>query len=198
MIALAGIDVSAWQGEFPWAQYKGKIAFAGVKISEGLGFADPEAADNIAGARSIGAVPIGYHLLHAGLSGSDQAEVFLKYAHAAGLGVTGDLFAADCEDAGLDGESYAQMNLTASTFAGEIRRHPRYAQYNPVVYTEQSMAPHLTSMGNCPLWIADLTVPLISGVGPWSLVSFWQTSQRGVDCDTFNGDLTALGKLGIR
>lgn len=197
---LNGIDVShAGQGpNFPWSQWRGKISFAGIKISEGLGYADPDAARNIAGARSIGATVIGYHFLHASLSGSGQAEWFLKCAQAAGLGKTGDLMAVDCEDLGLDGESPQQMNQAAATFVGEVRRHSRYTQYWPLVYTEQSMASALTSMGNCPLWIADLSAPLITGTGPWKLVSFWQTSQRGVDCDVFNGDLAALAKLGIR
>lgn len=198
-MTLNGIDVSAaGQGpNFPWPKYKG-IGFAGVKISEGTGYADPDAARNIAGARSIGATVIGYHFLHAALSGSAQAEWFLACAEQAGLGKTGDLLAVDCEDLGLDGESPGQMNTTASVYVAEIRRHPRYAAYNPLVYTEQSMAPHLTSMGDCPLWIADLTVPLITGTGPWHLVSFYQVGQKGVDTDVFNGDLTALAKLGIR
>lgn len=198
-MTLAGIDVSAagQGGAFPWADWKGKIAFAGVKISEGTGFADPDAARNIEQARAIGVAVIGYHFLHASLSGSGQAEHFLSCAEAAGLGEPGDLFALDAEDAGLDGEPYVQMNLTASAFTGEIRRHPRYVSYWPLAYTEISMAPSLVSLANCPLWLADLTDPKMTRVGPWSLVSIWQTGQRGVDADVFNGDAAQLAALGI-
>ena len=42
-MTLAGIDVSNYQGPaFPWQDYKGKIAFAGIKISEGTGYTDPD------------------------------------------------------------------------------------------------------------------------------------------------------------
>ena len=195
-MTLAGIDVSAaGQGaNFPWASYKGKIAFAGIKVSEGLTYADPDAKANIAAARSLGLVVIGYHFAHASVSGSGQAEHFLSCAHAAGLG-RGDLAAIDAEDLGLDGESPAQMNLTASAFTGELQRH--FPGYNPAAYTEQSMAPALTSLADCPLWLADLSVPLVTSIGPWKLVSIWQTGQRGVDADVFNGDAAQLAKLAI-
>lgn len=193
---LNGIDVSAaGQGlAFNWAPYRGKISFAFTKVSEGLTYADPAAKGNVAQMRADGLVAGGYHFLHAGLSGSAQAEHFLSCAHAAGLG-PGDIIAVDCEDSGLDGELAAQMNLTASAFVGEIQRH--FPGYHPPAYTEQSMAPALTSLASCPLWLADLSTPLVTSCGPWKLVSFWQTGQRGVDTDVFNGDLGQLRKLAI-
>lgn len=196
MLGLPGIDVSAaGQGaNFPWASYKGKIAFAGVKISEDLDFIDPDAKANIAGARSIGAIPMGYHFLHAGTSGPDQAEFFLAHAHAAGL-APGDLIAVDAEDGGLDGCSAATMNARATGFIAELQKH--FPGYWPVAYTEISMAPSLVSLGHCPLWLADLSAPLVTGIGPWKLVSFWQTGQRGVDTDVFNGSSAELAKLAI-
>jgi lysozyme len=208
MIALAGIDVSAWQGDaFPWAGYRGKIAFAGIKISEGTTFADPDAKRNIAGARSIGAVPMGYHMLlngTGGQGGPQQAEWFLKCAEQAGLRPR-DLIAVDVEDYGLGDvdrsnaldveQSLIHFDLVAGQFAAELRKH--FRGFNPVVYTEISIAPHLESMAACPLWLADLSVPLLTGIGPWKLVSFWQTGQRGVDTDVFNGDAAALAKLGF-
>lgn len=195
-MTLQGIDVShAGQGSsFPWGQYHGRVQFAFAKVSEGTGYWDPDAARNIAQMRSLGLVAGGYHFLHAGLSGSAQAEHFLSCAHAAGL-KPGDLIALDAEDGGLDGESPAQMNLTASAFAGELQRH--FPGFNPVVYTEMSMAPALTTLGQCPLWLADLSLPLVNSIGPWRLVSFWQTGQRGVDTDLFNGDAAELAKLAI-
>jgi len=193
-MTLQGIDVSNVNGTVDWEAWRGKIQFAGVKVSEGLNFADPDARANIAGARSIGAAVIGYHFLHAAVSGSGQAEHFLSCAHAAGL-KPGDAIAVDAEDAGLDGEPYLQMNLTASAFRAELQRH--FPGYNPVTYTEISMAPALTALGDCPLWLADLSAPLVTGVGPWKLVSFWQTGQRGTDADVFNGDAAQLAKLAI-
>jgi GH25 family lysozyme M1 (1,4-beta-N-acetylmuramidase) len=209
MIALAGIDVSAiGQGvHFNWGAWRGKIAFAGIKISEGTGFADPAARANIAGARSIGAVPMGYHMLLNGTGsqgGPQQAEWFLHCAEQAGL-KPHDLIAVDVEDYGLGDvdrsnaldveQSLIHFDLVAGQFAGELRKH--FRNFNPVVYTEMSIAPHLESMAACPLWLADLTVPLLAGIGPWKLVSFWQTGQRGVDTDVFNGSAADLAKLGF-
>lgn len=193
-MTLAGIDTSNVNGTVDWPSYKGKIQFAGVKISEGLTFADPDALRNIAGARSIGCAVIGYHFLHASLSGSGQAERFLACAHAAGL-KPGDLIALDAEDLGLDGESRAQMNLTASAFAGDLQRH--FPGYHPVTYTEISMAPALTGMGNCPLWLANPSGTPVTSIGPWKVISFEQTSQSGVDTDVFYGDAGQLAALAI-
>jgi GH25 family lysozyme M1 (1,4-beta-N-acetylmuramidase) len=193
--ALAGIDVSAYQGSsFPWESYRGKIQFAGVKISEGLKGADPYAARNVAGARSIGVTVIGYHFLHASLSGSGQCEAFLSHAHAAGMRA-GDLHAVDAEDDGLDGESPAQMNLTAGAFVAEERRH--FPSYWPVAYTEQSMAPFLTSLANCPPWIANISGEKFTAIGPWKVIAFEQVGQKGVDQDLFYGSSADLAKLAI-
>lgn len=192
---INGIDVSAaGQGEFNWAPYKGKVGFAFCKITEGTGFADPDAARNIAQMRAMGLVAGGYHFLHAGLSGSAQAEAFLSHAKAAGL-KPGDLIAIDAEDGGLDGEDGAQMNLTASAFRAELQRH--FPGFNPELYTEISLAPALTSMGDCPLWLANPSGMTVLSIGPWKQVSFEQVSQRGVDCDVFYGDAAALAKLAI-
>jgi lysozyme len=197
MTTLAGIDVSAaGQGpDFPWQQYKNKIGFAGVKISEGTTYADPDAKANVAQAHALGIPVIGYHLLHAAQQGSQQAEWFLRCAD--GLLKPGrDLIAVDAEDAGLDGCPASEMNLAAVGFWAQLQKH--FPGYNPPVYTEESMAPSLASLGHCPLWLADLSSPLTQAIGPWGLVSFWQTGQRGVDCDLFNGAPADLAKLAFR
>jgi lysozyme len=193
-MTLAGIDVSAaGQGaNFPWASYKGKIAFAGIKISEGTTFADPDAARNIAGARSIGAIPLGYHFTHAGMSGAQQAEWFLKCGKVAGLRA-GDLAAQDAEDEGMDGLPVARMDLAAAAFNLEFRLH--HACW-PLLYTEVSLAPSMTSCGNSPLWLANPSGTPVTSIGPWAAgPSFEQTSQRGVDLDVFYGTPAQLAKL---
>jgi GH25 family lysozyme M1 (1,4-beta-N-acetylmuramidase) len=196
-MTLAGIDVSAiGQGDaFDWAAWKGRIAFAGIKVSEGLGYADPDAKRNIAGARSIGAAVIGYHFLHAGLSGNDQAEWFLSHAKTAGLR-EGDLIAVDAEDLGLDGCSAAMMNARATGFTAQLQRH--FAAYWPVAYTEISLAPSLVSCGHSPLWLANPSGTPVTSIGPWKQISFEQTGQRGVDADVFYGTAAQLAALAIR
>jgi lysozyme len=194
-MTLNGIDVSAsGQGDsFSFAPYRNKIAFAGVKVSEGVTYADPDAARNIAGARSLGIPVLAYHFLHAGLSGSGQAGHFLELAAKASLKPGTDIIVIDAEDGGLDGEDPSQMNAAAAAFHGELDRH--FPNYHPLVYTEISMGPHLTSMGNCPLWLANPSGAVIKSIGPWNLVSFEQTGQRGVDTDVFYGSAADLAKL---
>lgn len=194
---INGIDVSAaGQGAgFPWESYRGKIDFAGVKISEGLGYADPYAKANAAGAHALGIPVIGYHFLHAGLPGQDQAEWFLR--HANGLLKPGhDLIAIDAEDGGLDGDPVFFMQRAGLEFCGQLQRH--FPGYWPVLYTELSMAPSLAQLGHCPLWPANPDGVHTGQIGPWAGPSFEQVGQKGVDTDVFYGDAGQLAKLAFR
>lgn len=197
MTVLNGIDVSNWQGDsFPWESYRGKIQFAGIRVSEGLRLADEDAARNITGARRIGAVPMGYHFLHAGQDGAQQAEVFLSRAHAAGL-KPGDLIAVDAEQGGLDNLTPERLWATAADFAAQLRKH--FPGYNPVAYTDRARAAYAPdSAGQCPLWLANPDKVPLTGIGPWSVISFEQTGQRGVDTDVFYGDKAQLARLAFR
>lgn len=192
---LNGIDVSNYQGAaFDWPSWRGKIGFAGVKVSEGLDFADLDAARNIAGARSIGAVPMGYHFLHAGSSGADQANWFLARCKAAAL-ERGDVLAVDVEQGGLDGKSPAELWAVAAGFAAAV--HDHFGCW-PVAYTNLSLAAVApSSAGSCPLWLANPSGTPVSHIGPWQVVSFEQLGQSGVDTDVFYGDVAALAKLAI-
>lgn len=194
-MTLAGIDVSNNNGPVDWAQWRGKVSFAGIKISEGLTFADPDARANITGARAEGLTVIGYHFLHASLSGAEQAEWFLSHAKDSGL-KPGDLIAVDVEQGGLDVRSPAQLWGMAASFATELRLH--FPGYWPLVYTDMSLAPIATaSVANCPLWLANPSGIPVTAIGPWKVVSFEQTGQRGVDQDVFYGDAAQLAKLAV-
>lgn len=210
-MTIAGIDVSNVNGEpFPWLAWRGKIQFAGIKVSEGTWYQDPDATANIAAARALGLVVMGYHFLHNGTDkqgGAPQAEYFLRCAKAAGL-KPGDLIALDVEDGGLDidrGKASPQdveqalihFDLVAAGFLHELQKHENWANYNAVVYTEISMAPSLTHCGESPLWLADPSGTPVTSVGPWKLVSFIQNGQRGVDTDVFNGTVEQLRALAI-
>lgn len=194
-MTINGIDVStAGQGgNFNWAAYKGKIGFAGVKVTEGTGYADPNAGRNIAGARGIGVVPMGYHFLHAGQDGATQAEKFLSRAKAAGL-KPGDLIAIDAEDGGLDGLPAAHLAVAAQEFTAELQVH--FRAFWPVLYTEISLVSSFR-LGDCPLWLANPSGAKITSAGPWKQVSFEQVGQRGVDTDVFYGTAAQLAKLAI-
>lgn len=192
-MTLNGIDVSSWQGPaFDWAAWRGKISFAGVKVSEGLAVADPDGPRNVTGARGIGAVPMAYHFLRANLPGTSQARYFLDRAHAAGIG-PGDLLMIDVETS--DGMTAGQVSACAGSFAAEV--HALTGAW-PVAYTMQSFAGdgHTASLGNCPAFIANPSrVTLPSPIGPWHVVPFEQVSQRGTDLDVFHGTPAQLAAL---
>ena len=194
MTVLQGFDVSNVNGPIHWEAWRGKIQFAGVKITEGCWFADQFAAQNVAGAHALGLPVIGYHFLHGSLPGTKQAEYFLSHAHAAGLR-PGDLIAIDAEDGGMDGLDVAHLVAAAAEFAIELRLH--FAGYHPVLYTEISLAPEFGSMGNCPLWLANPSGTPVTAIGPWKTPSFEQVGQRGVDTDVFYGDAAQLKALAI-
>lgn len=195
MTTLAGIDVSNIQGaSFDWTPWRGKIGFAFIKISEGTGFADPDAARNMAQARELGIIRGGYHYLHPAESAAAQAAYFIKLAKAAGLG-PGDLVMADLET--TDGLDDAGVSACAGEFAVAVRDE---LGAWPVSYTTQSFAEggYCNSLGLTPAFLADPShVGLPSPIGPWHLVSFEQLGQRGVDADAFYGDAAELGKLAV-
>jgi lysozyme len=195
-MTLNGIDVSAaGQGtQFDWAPHKGSAHFAFTKVSEGVGYGDPSAKRNIEQMRAEGITAGGYHFLHAGQPGGAQAEAFLSHAKAAGL-KPGDLIALDAEDLGLDGGTPARMNQVASAFCTELRLH--FPGFWPELYTEIHLAPAFTSLGNCPLWLANPSGTPVTSIGPWKQVSFQQVGQRGVDTDVFYGTPAQLAALAI-
>lgn len=193
-MTLNGIDVSNVNGTVDWEAWRGKIAFAGIKVSEGLTFTDQFAHANVAGARSIGAVPMAYHFLRANQPGIGQARLFLACCAAAGIDA-GDLVMVDVET--MDGMTVPQVADCAAAFAGEV--HSLTGAW-PVAYTNQSMAEAgcLAALGVCPAFIANPShVVLPVPIGPWRLVSFEQTGQRGTDQDVFYGTGEQLAALAI-
>jgi GH25 family lysozyme M1 (1,4-beta-N-acetylmuramidase) len=207
---LNGIDISNVNGPVDWESWRGKIAFAGVKISEGTTFADPLARANVVAAHALGIPVMGYHFLHNGTGskgGAPQAEWFLANAKKAGLRPGLDLIAVDVEDGGLDidpatvtgqdvEQAYLHFDLVAAGFCNQVREH-HFPGYHPVLYTEISMAPALVNCGGSPLWLANPSRVHTGQLGPWASPSFEQTGQRGIDVDVFYGDAAALAKLAI-
>lgn len=196
-MTLPGIDVShIGQGSaFNWEAWRGKIAFAGIKATQGTSFRDPDLERNISGASSIGAKVMGYHFLDPLISGKSQADYFLAYFNPQ----PGQLVMLDNEDFGPTAAPYhpAMVADCAAQFADEVRAA---VGAWPVVYADQSMTQegYCDGLGACPAFIAapgTTSIPI--PIGPWRMLSFRQTGQRGVDTDVFFGTAAELERLAV-
>lgn len=193
MITLAGIDVSNYQGPaFPWNQYRGHIAFAGIKATQALNFLDPDYPHNVQGCRAAGIIPMSYHFLDPTVPGASQARYYLAYADPA----PDELVMVDHETIPAD-MSPAAVAACAVEFVDTTRA---LVGAWPTVYTTQNMAEggYCAGLGPCPSFIADPShVTLPHPIGPWDLVSFTQDGVRGVDTDTFYGARSQLLRLAV-
>jgi GH25 family lysozyme M1 (1,4-beta-N-acetylmuramidase) len=197
-VTLPGIDVSAiGQGAgFNWGAWKGKIAFAGIKATQGLSFEDPDYSRNMSGAFSIGAARMSYHLLDPTVSGEEQADYYLKYAKPQ----PGELAMLDHElfkDAAGEVLAPAAVANCAAAFSDRVRGA---VSAWPVLYTTQWMAEngYCEGLGQQPLFVANPSrIQLPPVIGPWRLVSFAQIGQRGVDTDVFYGTAQELMRLAV-
>lgn len=203
VLTVPGIDVSNWQGPaFAWQAYAGKLGFAFIKASEGLDFKDPDYGHNYAAVSAISTptMPVRrgpYHFLRPHLPGAQQARFFLDVAEP----TPGDLVMVDVEtfDDGAGGElSPAEVSACVGAFADITRA---LTGTWPIVYTDQVMAEggYVASVGACPSYIANPSNDVLPRpIGPWNLVSFEQTGQRGgVDVDVFYGSTTQLDRLTV-
>jgi len=195
-VALQGIDVSAiGQGNaFNWSAWKDRIAFAGIKATQGLTFQDPDFTENVKGATSIGAVRMPYHFLDPAADGAEQARHYLAYARPQ----PGELPMLDHEtyvNAAGDALAAELVADVAAAFGDAVRAA---VGAWPILYTTQYMAEHgyCAGLGQQPLFIANPSrVKLPNPIGPWRLVSFEQIGQKGIDTDVFYGTAAELARL---
>ena len=194
---LEGIDVSYYQGTIDWdAVAADGIDFAIIRVSDGIGFEDPQFDRNWSEAQRVGIVRGVYQFFRPGQDPVAQADLLLS--RMGGLG-PGDLPpVADVEDA--DGESAATI---AANLAIWMDRVEAAIGRPPIIYTgryfwESSVG--AADFSEHPLWVANWGVSCPNIPSPWSDWLFWQDSATGriagisgdVDTDFFNGDMAAL------
>lgn len=189
------LDVSNFQGKFPWAQVKaGYPALAGgiYKMTEGLGFTDADAQWNHDQIKNLGMHHGAYHFGHPGSSAAQQAQFFV--AQHQKIGMTGtDMLWLDHEV--TDGQSPAAVSAWASAFMNELHT---LCPHNPMgVYTFVNFIQtgNCHGLGKWPLWLAFPASAAPVPPPPWSRWTFWQWgTRRGIDADAFNGTATDLTK----
>jgi len=197
----SGVDVSCFNGTIDWAKVKAAgNEFAFIRISDGIGFQDPQFAANWAGARAAGVMRGIYQFFRPGQDVNAQADLVIA---AAGTPGSGDLPPViDVEVTG---------NLSPASVASKVRawvdRVKAAIGIDPIVYTgkffwrDQVGGP--ASFAGNPLWIAQYTTQCPDLTPPWDTWAFWQYSDSGsvagtsgaVDLDRFNGSLDELRAL---
>lgn len=197
---LPMIDEASFQGlEWTPARLDAHgIKLVAVKATEGLDYANPFRADQVAAARHAGCTVMHYHVGHPELN-APEPEVSFFLARAAAM--PGDLIALDCEPQFFTlpgGQPRAQWvgGWTADAHEATSATPVTYCADDQI--TDGSME---AVRGKLPLWLAwpgaDPARPP-APARPW-LVSFLQYGQRdGTDLDSaYFGTLADLGKLAI-
>lgn len=210
MAALEGVDVSHLEGAIHWQQVKeAGIAFAFIKVTQGSGFVDPRAQENLAQCRKFGIVAGMYHFYRHDVEPEAQAKHFVENL---GARQPGDLIPAiDVEGPGDGGGEVGYPASEVVRRVGVVVRAVRDAVGRaPMIYTYPSAWAELTGnstqfAGECPLWIASYGVSTPRLPGGWKDHAVWQYADHGtvkgisgvVDRDRFNGDEARLNAFRI-
>jgi lysozyme len=189
-----GIDVSQDQGEVDWAAVAGAgYAFTFIKATDGQDYADPQFAQNWAGAKAAGLLRGAYHFFRAEDDPAVQAEWFWKT-----VGGPGELpMVVDVEESMEQPDSVVIANLTQ--FLASLQQ---WTGQQPMIYTDPGFWDGLgtSGFGNYLLWVADYGASEPQVPSGWTLWDFWQYSQSGqvagiqgaVDLNVYSGPLAAL------
>jgi GH25 family lysozyme M1 (1,4-beta-N-acetylmuramidase) len=197
---LKGMDVSFYQGDIDWAKVKADgIAFAFVRVSDGLANIDSKFSRNWNGARANGILRGAYQYFRPNLDATAQARLFLDKVGT---------MAPDDLPPVIDVE--ATGSQSAATIAAKVKIWidivSKATGKTPIIYTgfyfwRDSVGN--ASFVNNPLWVAAYVTHCPDIPSVWPSWAFWQTTDKGavagiangVDMNTFNGDKAALLKL---
>lgn len=188
---LRGVDVSNFQGNYPWT---GGEEFGFAKATEGSFFRDPFFGHNWSAMGSKNILRGAYHFGHPGTSASAQAAFFVALVQAHGLHEF-DVLALDLEVS--DGLPAAKVAAWAVAFCDAVEQS---TGKNVWVYANHAFinGGYCEGLFSRPLWIADPSSPegMPSNVHPFPV---WTAHQYGtknsVDQDVLNGDATVWREL---
>jgi GH25 family lysozyme M1 (1,4-beta-N-acetylmuramidase) len=195
-MSIEGIDISMWQGVFPWNEAVSQgIGWCIAKASEGIGYTDPQWQNNQRALLAPGPIVGGsYHFLRPDL-GNDPAGEADWYLSRHDLKcfdpATPWIFALDAEsNGGSAGGCYAFLDHVSA----RIGYSCWFYSYSNWIDTRGVQA------FNRPLWIAWPNPGPAPSHG-WPTITAVQYGIRstfsvgGVDADRFEGDQAALLKL---
>lgn len=198
---LEGVDLSKWQGTANFQQIKsaGKH-YVFIKVTQGMGDADPDYKKNVENARAAGLVVGSYHFYMT----DDTPE-----AQFANLSKHLSLQPGDLPPV-VDIEAFSLNSLpdTAENLRQFLALLEQHYGVKPIIYSGESFAnEYLSGFDTYPLWLAEYNnnhspqLPL-----DWKSWAFWQYSQSGhvagvsgpIDLNRFNGTAEELHELRVK
>lgn len=192
-----GLDVSHYQGNINWHEVKesGDVAFAFVKVTEGIGYIDPMSEQNANALRSLN-IPFGnYHFFTPEDDGAAQAHFFLK--HVSKPLVLSPVLDVEIMQSVTTPELRKKVDIWLAIVEAETG-------CKPIIYTDLSFWEQNFSTGfeRYPLWLAEYQPKLYTptDLKQWDI---WQNSDWGtitgiqgkIDTDELNDDSTTLGDI---
>lgn len=194
---VKGIDVSKYQGAIDWMKVKNDgVAFAFVRVSDGVNSIDPQFGANWTGAKAAGLLRGAYQYFRPNQDAAAQAELFLDKIGALGPGDLAPVL--DVETLGGQSAAVTRQKVRQWIDIVETRTKRKVILYTGYYFWRDEVGN--MALPDQPLWIAGYTsqCPLIPEV--WDKWTFWQYSDAGavngisggVDVNWFNGDLATL------
>lgn len=195
---VQGVDVSWHQGPIDWrALAADDVAFAYIKATEGVDYADPRFAANWEGAAAAGLHRGAYHFFTLCKPGAQQAANFIAIVPRAAGAMPAAL---DLEHMGpcRDGPTMTDIIGEARTFLDLVQTH--YGT-RPLIYTTREFHDaHLRELRGERFWIRSIAAS--PNFREWDWV-IWQHHNRGhkrgvsgpVDLNAFRGDAAALAEF---
>lgn len=200
---VRGVDVSHYQGEIDWQQFKEQgVEFAFIKATEGSSFVDEKYEENRENARAEGLYIGVYHFFSFDSPPASQAEHFIATA--------GDLSGTlppvvDIEYYGDKRENPPEKDQVVSGLQELLDALEKEYGVKPVIYTTYAVYNKYIRNGfqEYPLWIRNVYYPPADIGRAWT---FWQYSDTGklkgtageekyVDLNVFRKDREELEKL---
>jgi uncharacterized protein (TIGR03382 family) len=199
-----GIDVSQYDDAVDWPTAKAAgVAFAFVRVSDGLAYPDPKFAEYWTGAHAAGVLRGAYQYFRPDVDPVQQADLLLSSTGPLGIGDLPPVL--DLEVA--DGLSTSQVTAAVQAWIAHVTAA---IGRPPIVYAGLYSWPMLTGgadVTTSPLWIAQYTAAACPDIpDPWTAWRFWQHSDTGtvdgvtssqLDLDVFNGTYAELEAFSI-
>ena len=198
MTTVAGIDISADQGQFGWDAWKGRIGFAMIRATswDGDTFSeDPEFARNWQQAWDVFGgklIRIAYHYCRPGITApAVQAQGLTSIVRGQGL-EKGDHFSLDFEES--DGEPPAFVSDWSARALRAVNENVPGHRVLPYFDPSWAAEGNAAGLEAWHLWLAnyDVTAPAVPA--GWRTWTFWQWSDSGgkLDRDLWNGSVDEL------